>query len=1232
MKELLALSVSVWLTSGTLQTPYLWQDLDAIFQSGNTIDSALAGDVSYNTLNYGTEAGLAQDGTTSVGVFKCDTTSGKFFEAWLGNNAAFSYDAGYSIEVVAKIETLDTVFPGYLIGLLDTTDGTTQNVITFNQMTSQPHSSGEPANKFFADNQAGSGWQADTSYWTSVASTTQTSAVDTWYHIIVSQDASVTPNVVRVFVNGALYGVSYSAATAKTSGAQQPSLYLCGPSSGTVNVDTGIAAQIRGFGFYQLAITAEADALDTCNARAMSADCNGLAAASTDPTVSPSNNPTAPPSNNPTASPSNNPTSSPSKNPTVSPSNNPTSSPSNNPTASPSNHPTISPTTAVPSKSPTAPPSTNPSNNPTASPSNHPTASPSSNPSASPTIPDTNTVPCVFGSNYNLPGVPAVVEGDPHFHLWNGDRHDFMGAQAVNEVDVYYYMHPCKSTATKDMPFALAGHHWQPDWFVAESASLLDYVVLHLFDTNGDEYYVWLSSGSTGLHSYHLVDSSTSAVYDVNTNQADNTQLVSGVTASIGARFQITYTETTTSRIDVVLSIYACDVSFYMQGYADWWSIANGRDHAHALTITPPECYRCHTCGLLGSFKKSRAAHVLQTCGGGNYAYVAGASASNTMAWDLNAWTWRKDFVDSTATCSRTRRRMVRRLSRNLMANANCDPVTDDLCYVPTMPLNFAYNELCDSSVQSQVETACQTARDAQATNCALLGSLFCDELQAACDYDACVIVGTDTSIIDATVASFFDKVIDLTVSIPNAAANWASTNLGSVFVDTNTVDCVLGYNYNKVGTVCTAWGDPHFTTFVGDTHHLQGSNNLYYYLYPCSGTARQDMPFDLAAYHYTHGSTSTSVSTIYYVLLILHDSDDTAAGDTTDTYYVWLNPSFQKFRLADSTATGDWYYDSTATSLFSGVRTTIGNRFELTVTKSTNRIDVTLDIFECSLSFYMVGSGVGHDLFITPPQCYACHTCGLCGNLVWDATCDSCKRKHRLETCSGGNFEYNHAWGAWGTTYPKAHDVDGWSWSVDYVAKTATCLRSGTRRRRRMQDESDYNATIPANFSEVYVDPCDAAIFVQTETACQTARDRNSACCATVGSDACDTFQQSCGYDACVAVGSDASAIDATVLELFDGAIGLLCSIPDVATLLDPANIVTVEGAEPTAEPTPEPTTMMPTTVMPTMMEMSSTQSEAETTLEEAGASTTEEVDSVAEHCVYIVVYVVAAMMVFVF
>eukprot|EP00485_Elphidium_margaritaceum_P019857 CAMPEP_0202726404 /NCGR_PEP_ID=MMETSP1385-20130828/184595_1 /ASSEMBLY_ACC=CAM_ASM_000861 /TAXON_ID=933848 /ORGANISM="Elphidium margaritaceum" /LENGTH=626 /DNA_ID=CAMNT_0049392625 /DNA_START=104 /DNA_END=1981 /DNA_ORIENTATION=+ len=276
MKRLLSLLACICTASAVLQTPYLYEDLNDIYQSGNTRSNANGGDVVYNVIDFPTTAGLDKTGS-EVGVLQCDTTSSpsKHFEIWL---PTLTFDE-FSVEVVAKMEALDTVFPGYLIGLKDDSgngDNTHGNAITFNAISGK---TSPAANKFFPVNTnaaPNNGWDADSSYWTSVSTTTRLVEVDTWYHIIVSQDAA---GVVRVFVNGVLYGSSYSApGGVKSPSSSTLTLYLCGDASaGTVGID----AQIRAFGFYQVAITSDADATDSCDARAMT-DCNGMLASTTE--------------------------------------------------------------------------------------------------------------------------------------------------------------------------------------------------------------------------------------------------------------------------------------------------------------------------------------------------------------------------------------------------------------------------------------------------------------------------------------------------------------------------------------------------------------------------------------------------------------------------------------------------------------------------------------------------------------------------------------------------------------------------------------------------------------------------------------------------------------------------------------------------------------------------------------------------------------------------------------
>ena len=137
---------------------------------------------------------LKNDGVTTIGVYKCESANNgnnKYSAALLPQLA---YDE-FSLEVIAKINALNTVFPGYIVGLEDTQDTAQGNAISFNQITGKPSG---VSNRFFPANKVTTGWQATDTYWNSVAAV-QDIVTDTFYHIIISQDSV---GVVRVYVNG----------------------------------------------------------------------------------------------------------------------------------------------------------------------------------------------------------------------------------------------------------------------------------------------------------------------------------------------------------------------------------------------------------------------------------------------------------------------------------------------------------------------------------------------------------------------------------------------------------------------------------------------------------------------------------------------------------------------------------------------------------------------------------------------------------------------------------------------------------------------------------------------------------------------------------------------------------------------------------------------------------------------------------------------------------------------
>eukprot|EP01084_Bolivina_argentea_P302603 522350_1 len=361
-------------------------------------------------------------------------------------------------------------------------------------------------------------------------------------------------------------------------------------------------------------------------------------------------------------------------------------------------------------------------------PTSEPTTAPiTSTPTSAPT-----RETCTKNVNYVIDGTICKVWGDPHFNTWSGTRgrHDFMGQPAIG-TSQFYYVARCNDVSVEDMPFTIIGKHKA----VRNTAPTgLDYLTFELYDDDGTEYLLFLS---TYIASYSTRDASVSTLY---ADQVQLTGIPSGVDTAIGNRFSIRFTKSTL-KINAVLTIDGtCTVVFWMDGS---WS------GMHTLYIKPPVCYQCFICGLCGDFKRAAATSAtqrLETCNGGFVEYVAGWGANNPFAYDINGNTWGVDY------CSQRRRR----LSGTFVE------------YIPDVGDHFTYVEPCDSSIAQQVVDSCQTARDNAATCCDSIGGNMCDELQESCEFDGCVVSGTNASVIDENVARLFTAAVDLACDIPN--------------------------------------------------------------------------------------------------------------------------------------------------------------------------------------------------------------------------------------------------------------------------------------------------------------------------------------------------------------------------------------------------------------------------------------------------------------------------------
>eukprot|EP01083_Nonionella_stella_P180253 642262_1 len=364
---------------------------------------------------------------------------------------------------------------------------------------------------------------------------------------------------------------------------------------------------------------------------------------------------------------------------------------------------------------------------------------------------------CTYDLDYFFDGTDCVVSGDPHFRMWNGDRHDFQGQPSTGK-DEFYYLHRCAGVDSTMMPFSISGRHHR---WSSKSVSGLDYIIIHLVDSNGDMYYVWLSSG---IHAYLDAATATNTNYDDNTATAS--ALTSGTEEQIGSRFALLYTQTSTNQIKVVLTIQqTCTVELYMKGEAVYDS-ATGFDRyrMHYLQITPPECYRCFICGLCGDFANKATYGVwerVQTCNGGFTSYRAGYSAAITEAYDVNGWSWEYSYVE--ANCNAT-------------DAGDGSGTVDPEPYFPA-PLADPIVEPCDNAaLQRAVIEECQSARDSRTTCCETIGEEYCDTQQDNCEVDACVVADGDLTAISDAVAEIFTEAVDLVCNLPDAGTRFDPT------------------------------------------------------------------------------------------------------------------------------------------------------------------------------------------------------------------------------------------------------------------------------------------------------------------------------------------------------------------------------------------------------------------------------------------------------------------------
>ncbi len=89
--------------------------------------------------------------------------------------------------------------------------------------------------------------------------------------------------------------------------------------------------------------------------------------------------------------------------------------------------------------------------------------------------------------------------------------------------------------------------------------------------------------------------------------------------------------------IDNVINV--CKLEFHMTGTHQ---PINNEWRMHSIIIEPPNCYKCTTCGLCGTFNIPD--WTMPDCHGETFIYQSGTFWPT--AYDANGWTWEQTYIE----------------------------------------------------------------------------------------------------------------------------------------------------------------------------------------------------------------------------------------------------------------------------------------------------------------------------------------------------------------------------------------------------------------------------------------------------------------------------------------------------------------------------------------------------------------------------------------------------------
>jgi len=309
--------------------------------------------------------------------------------------------------------------------------------------------------------------------------------------------------------------------------------------------------------------------------------------------------------------------------------------------------------------------------------------------------------------------------------MWNSAKYTFDG----DKQKQYYYMHPCHGEDRTSMPLSLTGFHRQNG---------LEYVTLELYDDEATRNVIWFNSGLCKLKELTVDVADTRLPPTYNTDPTIHDIKLNKMT-DIGDRFVVMLKDQDKGFRLIIEDKRFTDCKLILN-MVNQEVIRTRLGIPEFLTIQPPECYRCVSCGLLGDFRTEKNKKKFQDCNGDKI------DAKN------NVDKWLKSDVDK--NCNGRRR---------LQDN---DTLINDTLINDTIIADKCIN---NETVIEYVLSQCQSAKDAQNYCCNdVIGGNFCSDLEEVCYEDSCIISDGNLTSIPIAVDGLFTNIVQFVCSFPD--------------------------------------------------------------------------------------------------------------------------------------------------------------------------------------------------------------------------------------------------------------------------------------------------------------------------------------------------------------------------------------------------------------------------------------------------------------------------------